>query len=289
MRRLALGTAQFGLTYGVANSAGQVVGSSVAEILARAAAAGVDTLDTAVAYGESESVLGRAGVSGWRVISKLPSLPPDIRDVRQWIDSQLSGSLERLRVATLDALMLHRPSDLLGPRGREFQDSLAAARTRGIVGAVGVSIYDPEELDSLWPAWRPEIVQAPLNVLDRRLISSGWLAKLAAHGVRVHARSVFLQGLLVMPAERRPAWFAPWTELLDRWLEWCAQQSVSPQHAALGFVDAQTEVERYVIGVDSPAQLEELLALAPALAQLPPDDLCSSDRTLLEPSRWRLQ
>ena len=78
MRRLALGTAQFGLTYGVANSAGQVVGSSVALILARAADAGVDTLDTAVAYGESEAVLGRAGLSGWKVVSKLPPLPPEI-------------------------------------------------------------------------------------------------------------------------------------------------------------------------------------------------------------------
>jgi aryl-alcohol dehydrogenase-like predicted oxidoreductase len=289
MRRLALGTAQFGLTYGVANSAGRVNSAAVSQILARAAAAGVDTLDTAVAYGESESVLGRADVSGWKVISKLPPLPPEIRDVRQWMDDQVNGSLRRLRVTRLDALMLHRPADLLGPHAREYQAGLAAARTQGVTRAVGVSIYDPEELDALWPTWRPEIVQAPLNVLDRRLMTSGWLAKLAAHGVRVHARSVFLQGLLVMSAAQRPAWFAPWSELLDRWLAWCEQQSLSPQHSALGFVDAQSDVERYVIGVDSLAQLEELLAIKPVPAQLPPDDLYSGDRTLLEPSRWKLQ
>src|SRR5256885_1717623 len=96
MRRMALGTAQFGLAYGVANSVGQVTIASVQQILARASAAGLDTLDTAVAYGESESVLGRAGVSNWRIVSKLPPLPPGVRNVRGWIDEQTHGSLQRL-------------------------------------------------------------------------------------------------------------------------------------------------------------------------------------------------
>ena len=96
MSRLALGTAQFGLSYGVANRGGQVDSRAVSAILARAAAAGVDTLDTAVSYGESEAVLGRAGVRGWKVVTKLPGLPPDVRDVAAWVDGQVRGSLDRL-------------------------------------------------------------------------------------------------------------------------------------------------------------------------------------------------
>jgi aryl-alcohol dehydrogenase-like predicted oxidoreductase len=288
MSRLALGTAQFGLSYGISNRAGQVDSKSVTAILARAASAGVDTLDTAISYGESESVLGRAGVRGWKVVTKLPGLPADVRDVANWVESQTLGSLERLGVARLDALMLHRPADLLGENGVRYQASLERLKAQGVARSVGVSIYDPTELDALWGRFRPDIVQAPLNVFDRRLIASGWLARLVSHGVRVHVRSVFLQGVLVMAADARPGYFFAWRDLFDRWTAWCAQQDVAPQRAALAFIDAQRGIERYVIGVDSLEQLDELVAPMRAVPT-PPADLASDDRELIEPSRWKLQ
>ena len=79
--RLALGTVQFGLEYGVANQAGRVQLEDVRHILQEAAAQGVDTLDTAIAYGDSESTLGQAGAAGWRVVTKLPALPEGCADV----------------------------------------------------------------------------------------------------------------------------------------------------------------------------------------------------------------
>ena len=73
--KLALGTAQFGLEYGIANQAGPVPLDEVKNIIRHAALRGIDTLDTAIAYGESESALGKVGVNGWNVITKLPALP----------------------------------------------------------------------------------------------------------------------------------------------------------------------------------------------------------------------
>jgi aryl-alcohol dehydrogenase-like predicted oxidoreductase len=89
-----------------------------------------------------------------------------------------------------------------------------------------------------------------------------------------------------MEPARRPAWFARWAELLDRWHGWCAANAVTPQSAALAFVAAQDQIERFVMGVDSLQQLEQLLQ-QPAGAPLPPADLFSEDRELIEPSRWR--
>lgn len=285
--RLALGTAQFGQAYGVANSCGQVAPHAVAAILQLAAGQGVDTLDTAIAYGGSEAALGAAGVSAWRVITKLPALPEGTGDVARWVREQVQGSLARLRVAQLDGLLLHRPADLLGPCGGRLRDCLAGLKAAGMIAAAGVSIYDPRELDELWPQWQPEIVQAPCSVLDRRLLHSGWLPRLQRQGRRVHLRSVFLQGLLLMPAGRRPAFFARWQGLLDRWLAWCAARGVSPLQAALGFVCAVPGAERVIVGVDSPEQLREVLVAERPGAFEPPADLCSDDRELLEPSRWR--
>ena len=184
-RCLALGTAQFGQPYGVANTAGQVPAEAVAAITTLARERGIDTLDTAVAYGDSEMVLGAAGVAAWRVVSKLPPLPADTADVAAWVQRQVSGSLQRLRIERLDGLLLHNPADAHGPRGQQLLRALAVLKASNRIGAAGISIYDPTELDALWPEWRPDIVQAPCNVLDRRLMHSGWLARLHGAGCAV--------------------------------------------------------------------------------------------------------
>ena len=288
-KKLALGTVQFGKAYGVANESGQVAPEVVTAILECARKGGIDTLDTAAAYGNSEAVLGASGVAGWRIITKLPPLPPDVSDVRGWIAREIKESLDRLRVARLDGLILHRPGDLLGPAGQEYRDALDAAREACFVDAVGVSIYAPAELDALWPVFRPALVQAPLSVLDRRLIHSGWLDRLHAAGVRVHTRSSFLQGLLLMPPEKRPAYFQPWTAMLDEWQAWCREAHCSPLQAALAFCLEQAGVERVVVGVDAVPQLNEILDAAGRPVAKPPVSLASDDVALIEPSRWTLE
>jgi aryl-alcohol dehydrogenase-like predicted oxidoreductase len=287
MIRFALGTAQFGLDYGVANRTGQVGQSEVAAILNRAAAAGIDTLDTAIAYGQSEACLGKAGMTGWRVITKLPPLPPDIASVSQWIDDQIGGSLRRLGIAQLEAVLLHSSRDLLGPHCDGYLRTLTHVKSAGLTRALGVSIYEPAELDDLWPIWRPDIVQAPCNVLDRRLIRSGWLERLTRHGVRVHVRSAFLQGLLLMPPERRPDGFEPWSAILNRWTAWCNERGVSALQGALAFVRNLNGVEFVVVGVDAVQQLQQILALSTVNEPPPPEDIFSEDRNLIDPSRWR--
>jgi aryl-alcohol dehydrogenase-like predicted oxidoreductase len=288
MNKLALGTVQFGLRYGVANISGQVAPAAIAAILQRAGQAGIDTLDTAIAYGDSEARLGEAGVSSWRVVTKLPSLPDGVSNVFEWVESQVRGSLQRLKIAGLDGLLLHKTADCVGPLGADYVRALNELKARGWVRSAGISIYDPSELDAVWPVWQPDIIQAPCNVLDRRLLQSGWLEKLRLAGVRLHVRSVFLQGLLLLPKSRRPESFAPWTTLLDRWLDWCVEHEITPPQAALGFILSLPGVERLVVGVDSGAQLDEILAATNAEVAVPPDDLYSGDRALIEPSRWKL-
>ena len=287
MNLLALGTAQFGGPYGVANISGQVPQEEIRAILQCAGSAGIDTLDTAIAYGGSESSLGTAGVAEWRVITKLPPLPEEVADVTRWAESQVVGSLERLRTRQLEALLLHNAADLLGPHGARFIDTLAALKSRGFIRCAGVSIYDPAELAAIWPVWRPELVQAPCNVFDRRLLDSGWLSALNRQGVRIHIRSVFLQGVLLMSPARRPWWFARWQSLFDRWLKWCGEQHTSPLVAALAYARSLNGVERLVVGVESAGQLQEIIVAAAAQLPSPPADFGCEDRDLIEPSRWR--
>lgn len=287
--RLALGTAQFGLSYGVANVLGQVGEEAVRDMLRHAFGAGLRTLDTAIAYGNSEACLGRLGVSDWEVVTKLPPLPSDETDVSRWVKEQVMGSLARLGLQHLPVLLLHRPDDLLEGAGPRYIKTLLDLQGSGRVGAVGVSIYAPGELDRLWPVFRPAVVQAPLNVLDRRLVRSGWLARLNDAGVRVMARSAFLQGLLLLPRQRRPDYFRAWARLLDEWLNVCEQSGRSPLVCALGYALSEPGVDRVVVGADSLVQLEEIIAAASMPLGLSALELCSDDPDLVEPWRWRLQ
>jgi aryl-alcohol dehydrogenase-like predicted oxidoreductase len=284
--RLALGTVQFGLPYGIANQAGQVSRDEAAAILGHAWAAGIDTLDTAISYGESEQQLGKIGVGQWRVVSKLPAIPESCTDVAAWVQKSIHGSLDRLRIPKLHGLLLHRSEQLLGSPGDALYQALVKLKDQNKVGKIGVSIYDPVELDALWSRYRLDLVQAPFNILDRRLATSGWLTRLHQAGVEVHVRSTFLQGLLLMDAVDRPAKFNRWQPLWDEWHRWLGEQALTPLQACLGFAYSQFEIDRVVVGVDSLKQLQEILVGVKGPVVALPTALMSGDLDLINPSRW---
>jgi len=284
--RLALGTVQFGLPYGIANHAGQVSYGETVAILRHGWAEGLDTLDTASTYGESERRLGDIGIGQWQVISKLPAIPECRTDIAAWVQESVGSALERLRIPRLHGLLLHRAGQLLGPHGSELYRALLGLKNRGTVEKIGISIYGPDELDSIWPHFALDLVQAPFNVIDRRLATSGWLARLHANGTEVHARSVFLQGLLLMEARQRPAKFNRWRTLWEEWSRWLSGQGLTPAQACLSVAWSQVEIDRIVVGVDSLYHLQDILASIDAPVAMPPATLISEDPDLINPSRW---
>lgn len=285
--KLALGTVQFGLPYGVANKVGQPSLGDMRRILEAARKSGIDTLDTARAYGDSEQRLGDCNMAGWRVITKLPDRHGAQR-VSDWAESCLRHSLAQLKTSKVEALLLHRPALLLSVDGHELYSTLQSMKEAGLVSKIGVSVYGPEELDMLVPGFGLDLVQLPLNVLDRRFLKSGWLARLADRGVEVHARSCFLQGLLLTDEGKLPDKFTRWAPLWEKWTAWLRESGQCALQACLGFSQSFPEIHRVLVGVDSEQQLQEILAAAQVLSIPPPPGLYSDDPDLINPSRWNL-
>lgn len=285
--KLALGTVQFGLPYGIANRSGQVGEATAAAILDYAREAGIDTIDTAIGYGESEAVLGRIGVRDFRVITKLPPLPGDVSDIERWVSEQIEGSLDRLRIDRLGGVLLHGPDQLLGEQGAVLADAMRKLRKEGRVAKIGVSIYAPDDLARLQSVMPSDLVQAPFNLIDRCLAATGWLDRLKAEGVEVHVRSVFLQGLLLMAPPARPSRFARWGGLWRRWSDWLAKHpEIDSASACLAFARSFPAIDRIVVGVDGLDQIKTLAAAANA--PLPADfpDIACSDEELINPASW---
>jgi aryl-alcohol dehydrogenase-like predicted oxidoreductase len=286
--RLALGTAQFGMNYGVANQSGQVTADEVGRILALARTHGVNTLDTAMDYGNSEASLGAQGVAGFQLVTKLSAMPDDVADVAAWVRAKVAGSLQRLQLDAVHGLLLHRPHQLLGVRGPALARALQGLKDSGLVRKIGVSIYAPEELDSVSQACPVDLVQAPFSLIDQRLHASGWMDRLHAAGVEIHVRSAFLQGLLLMPRAAIPDKFnRVWSPMWDAWHAWLADHpACSAAQACIGFVQGFHQVDRIVVGVDGLAQFGQLIAASSAQ---PPADwpaIGVADEALVNPSKW---
>lgn len=284
--RLAIGTVQFGLDYGVANKSGRVDTEAGRKILCEAYKAGVNTLDTAIAYGDSELTLGEIGLGAWSIVSKLPEMPHDVRDVDGWVEGQITNSLRRLRVGQLYGMLLHHPRQIYVGNGRQLAASLQRAKERGLVKKIGASIYTPAELGPLFDACAIDLIQAPLNILDRRLIDSGWLLQMAQMGVEVHVRSIFLQGLLLMTEGQRPAKFMRWRALWTLWDSWLRENGLTGLEACLRFALHEKNVGKIVVGVDGLNQLQQILSVPGGQLPEVPDFSGLYDEKLINPSCW---
>lgn len=283
--RLALGTVQFGMNYGVANKTGQVTETEVGQILDAARISGINTLDTAIAYGQSESVLGKFNLEPFRIISKLPGMHYDKSKVKGLVINNVLDSLQRLNISTLDALLLHRPSDLL-TFGDEILEAVDELRKANKIRKFGISIYDPAELEFHLGKYQIEIVQSPLSIFDRRILGSKWLETLRKENIELHARSIFLQGLLLMPEDQIPAKFNRWQKQFESWYNWLRKSGLNALQACLQFAQKIPEVNRVVIGVDSCSQLREILAAWNTEAITVPDTLKTDDKELINPALW---
>lgn len=287
--KLGLGTAQFGLDYGVSNPAGRTPSGEVARIVAHARAAGVRVLDTAPAYGDAESVLGEVGVEGFDVVTKTPGFgrPLDAGDGAALVAS-MQASLSRLRIDVAYGVLVHGRGDLGRPGAKNLAHALVECKGRGLVVKTGVSAYTAEEIEVAREVLGDglELVQVPLNVFDQRLLRSGLLERLHADGVEVHIRSVFLQGLLLMAPEDVPESLARVRPMIGAWRAAAAAAGVTPLEGALGFLAGLPDVSTAVCGVNDVAQLRELLDALDSKVELDFDAFATEDVSILDPSTW---
>jgi aryl-alcohol dehydrogenase-like predicted oxidoreductase len=204
-----------------------------------------------------------------------------------WLD-EIAQSLQRLKRDRLHAVLVHRVADLQKPGWQYLVEALQQAKQRGWTTRIGASVYDGDQLALAESRFRPELVQFPLNALDRRMIASGAVARLKATGTEVHARSVFLQGLLLMPPETLPEFFAPIrakiAKLRGRW----AKQALSPLEGCLAFTLQHRDVDAVIVGVNRRSEFEDIAAALSRLGEFNIDDTFDAavEPIYLDPSRW---
>tara|TARA_B110000444_G_scaffold192039_1_gene181867 strand:+ start:736 stop:1605 length:870 start_codon:yes stop_codon:yes gene_type:complete len=288
MSKLALGTVQFGMKYGIANDSNVFPQSEIKEILKLAALKNINTIDTAIAYGSSEENLGKEKLDPFNIITKLQSLPDDKRNISLWVKKEINSSLERLNQKKVYGVLLHNTKDLSGVHGNAIYDALLELKENNLISKIGVSIYSPDELDEVIPKFKIDIVQSPFNVFDTRLQNSGWMEELHNMNIKIHTRSTFLQGLLLMQEEKIPSKFSKWKSLFNAWNEEIANKNITKMEACLQFSCSFKEIDRVIFGVDNLKQFKEVIGydFLNDLNNL--TSFSSTDESLINPSKWNI-
>ena len=283
MVKLSIGTVQFGLDYGMANTAGQVSLYNANAILHVAYDNDIQALDTAIAYGTSEQVLGKIGVADFQVVTKLPAIPEG-SPKQSWAEKQLAESLHRLQLSKVYGALLHQPLQLLEQNGSKIYDSMQKAKKDGLVEKIGISVYEPGDLEKLCNQYDFDLIQVPMNIIDNRW--DDWLSELHSRKVEIHVRSVFLQGLLLMSQQARPNKFDKWADLWNKWENWLKEHNLTPLEACLRYVLSKPEIAKVIVGVDSKEQLQQIIEAVNGDLPEFPSDIKINDVQLLNPSNW---
>ncbi len=291
--KVALGTAQFGLNYGISNSRGKIKFEEVKNILNYALSSGVNYLDTASIYGDSETVLGEVGVGSklWSIVTKTPCFQQlnITHEEVLFLRSNFESSLDKLVRNNVYALLIHNVDDLFKKGGHMLFDEMLRLKEKGFIKKVGVSVYSPDEVRRVLNSFPIDIIQVPLNVIDQRLIHGGELSLLKNRGVEIHARSVFLQGLLLMPVANINSYFNPIKDKLLRFSSMAREKDMTKAELALGFVQGINELDQVVVGVESIDNLRQIVDYSHV--RVNPDnykELLVNDASFLNPSLWKL-
>ena len=262
MMKVALGTAQFGLDYGISNNLGQVGKNEIGQILDYCREVGIDTIDTAQGYGNSEDNLGRFNLDGFRIVSKIIG------------EGQLETTLGALRVNSIYALMYHRENEINDDTWGRYEKY----KEQKLVKKIGASFYSPETLKKIAETYPIDIVQVPLNVLDQRFLNIFPLLK--SKNIEIHVRSIFLQGLLLM--DKRPDYFEPISNLIDT--------LPKPRMPYLiNFAKGIDAIDRLVVGVSCLKELQEIVtAYNYKCSEVDWSKYSIKEERFINPSQWRV-
>jgi len=285
--KIALGTVQFGMNYGINNKRGKIPSHEVFEILTEALSSGIDTLDTASVYGNSEEVIGefiKENKKDFKVVSKLPRC--DFNEIEKAVDD----SLKKLSIKKLYGYLVHNFTDYKG--NPAIFNKLRTIKSDGKINKTGFSIYFPEELEYIYKKEKKvDIIQVPYNIFDRRF--EKYFERLKKAGTEIHVRSIFLQGLFLKNPDKLDKHFVKAKEKI-RNLNLLSKKINIPIIAlCLNFAVFNRFIDKVIVGIDNIANLKEILDSIRYFADFKEisdklQDFRERDENIILPMNWKV-
>jgi len=284
---ICLGTANFGFDYGINKK--KIKNKDLKKIIDYAKKENIKFIDTAINYKNSEKNIGLINSYNLKIITKLPQIPKKIINVEKWIVNKIKQSCNRLKTNSLYGVLIHDTAELKDKKiSKKIYKAFDYLLKKKIVKKIGLSIYDPSELDRFFDKYNYQIIQAPINIFDQRIISSGWGKKLINRNVEIFARSVFLKGLLLKDADKVPKEFLKWHQKFIKFEKWVQKENISKVEACIRSTKSIKEVKKIILGISNLDQLKENINFLKKKKLLIPADLNIKSGKILNPKKWKI-
>ena len=284
--KIIIGTAQFGLNYGIANSKGKMKTNEIKKIIKYARTNNIKNIDTAHAYGDSEQRLGNVGIKNFNVIVKLPATNPT-QPYDQWVKKSIHSSFKKLKINKADTVLVHNAKFLLNPKmGKKIYEELKKFKNKNIINNIGVSIYSISDLKNIIKKFSMDVVLISLNIFDQRILNKKIINTLKRKNIKIYTRSTFLQGLLLMSKNKIPTKFNKWKKKFDMWFRELEDKKVSAYDACLDFVMKNKDVDKTLIGIDDFKQFKEIFEDKPKININYKKFNSNKINKLINPAKW---
>ena len=282
--KLAIGTVQFGLDYGISNQQGRVSETEINAILATAHKDNITTFDTASSYGKSEYLLGKYMQATANYLGKIaPTTAP--KD----IENEAITSLKNLRANHFSCLSAHHAKWLLNSEhGDDNYQALLNLKNKGLTKRIGCSVYNIEEAKTLINRYDIDVVQLPANLCDQQVFDSSFLSLCDSQNIEIHIRSLFLQGALLMQPSQLPEHLAPLKATHDTLTQIASGNNINKMTLLLAPFVQHPQISKIIIGCCSNNQLIEVInAYQQAnVEQFNYQDFAIFDDNITNPSLW---
>ncbi len=287
INKICIGSANFGMEYGL-NKKSPLLKKDIKEIFEFLKKENTIYIDTAANYKNSEIIIGKYSTKKFKIITKIKKIPKGVKDLEKWLKNEIYISCKKLRVNKIYGLLVHDTQDLKNKKkAKKIYKTFDILKKSKIIEKIGLSIYDPNELDLYLKNYNFEIVQAPLNIFDRRIINSGWLKKINEKGIEFFARSIFLQGLLIKDINKIDKFFSPYKKKFEKFEIWTQKLNISKVEACIRFVNSYREVDKVIVGINNRMHFFENYKFLKKDKLIVPNSLEIKSGKILNPKLWK--
>ena len=283
---IILGSANFNQIYGITKNF--IKKKEIKRSFNLALKNNIRIIDTSPLYNKSEKIIGLLNNDKFKIISKIPKIPRNIKkkNIKKWVKLKVSNSLKNLKIKKFECLLLHNVDSLLSKNGNEIYKNIKNMKRIGLTNKIGISIYDFNILDKILKKFKFDLIQAPFNILDQRLVTTGWLKKLKKRRIKVYVRSIFLQGILLSKLNQLPEKLKKLNKNLIIWENWLKKNKFKPLQVCISFVLNQRQLDGIVVGYNNKNQLNQILKQKKMKSSFSIPNLNIRNRKLIDPRKW---
>ena len=282
LNKLVIGAAQFGSNYGITNKI-QISNADINAIINLAKKNKIKHIDTSPDYPGSQKVLSSCDIKDFHIITKLPILKNKKLINFQNLLSLCKNTIKDLKIKKIDTLLLRTPTKILD--SNKHWDHLIELKEKKLISKLGYTIYSPDELKTVYEKYKPDVIQLPYSIFDRRFDDTGWLSQLYDDGVEIHVRSIFLQGLLLVDLNNLPKKFRAKKNIFVLYYNWLNDNKYNKLQACLSLPLIDKRISKVLVGLNNLSHFQEILNTSIKPINYP-EWMNKIESNIIDPQSW---